>query len=322
MECRMMSGNLQEVHMEQYPTANLYHLSFQQILTFFSVIECGSFTKAAMQLNMSQAAVSRTIANIEWETQLILFVRKVNGALPTPAAKVLYKEWKEVFRGFKAGYLNAYRVQQGYIRDLNIGSIDMEQNINHHIKMLDWFESVYKDNEIKFHYDRTEALREGLLSGKFDLIFTNGFEKEYLEFLGARCKLISPKPCKLFLHESHPLYEKENLDVKKDLHGQKMIFFGTREITSSKQVQDFCKEYGISQRQMQFESDYKNAMIDFRRKTGIFFSEGIFEEGQLGTARAVPLEGISSGLLVAWMDKKLNMMVKNIENYVKEIYTK
>lgn len=73
---------------------------------------------------------------------------------------------------------------------------------------------------------------------------------------------------------------------------------------------------------MQFESDYKNAMIDFRRKTGIFFSEGIFEEGQLGTARAVPLEGISSGLLVAWMDKKLNMMVKNIENYVKEIYTK
>lgn len=118
------------------------------------------------------------------------------------------------------------------------------------------------------------------------------------------------------------MYEKENLDVKKDLQGQKMIFFGTRGITSSKQVQDFCKEYGISQRQMQFESDYKNAMIDFQRKTGIFFSEGIFEEGQLGTARAVPLEGISSGLLVAWMDKKLNMMVKNIENYVKEIYTK
>ena len=47
------------------------------------------------------------------------------------------------------------------------------------------------------------------------------------------------------------------------------------------------------------ESDFGQAAVSFARKTGLFFSEGIFEEGQLGEARRIPLPGFYSGMVLA-----------------------
>lgn len=304
--------------MKDYLTVNVRNLNFQQVITFFTVVECENFTKAAEQLNLSQAAVSRIIANLEMETHLILFVRKVRGAIPTPAGRILYKEWKEALRGIEKGYISAYRAQLGYIRDLNIGAIDMNQDMSYHIRMLDWFEKTFPDSVLKLEYETTEALREGLVSEKYDMIFVNYLEAEYLESVGIRCTRMVEKGCNLFIHKEHPLYHSKSIS-RENLQGEKIIFFGSSSISDSPYFQKFCKEYGVEQKNVRIEPDFKKIIISFARNKGLFFSEGIFEQGQLKEARCLPLAGCTSGLGVAWIEQGNRLPLKEIIQYVQMV---
>lgn len=304
--------------MKDYLTVNVRNLDFQQVITFFTVVECENFTRAADSLNMTQAAVSRIIANLEKETHLILFVRKVRGAIPTPAGRILYKEWKEALRYFEKGYLDAYRAQLGYIRDLNLGCVDMNQDLSHHIKMMDWFEHTFPDNHLKIDYDATEVLRDGLVSRKFDIVFVSLFEAAYLETVGIRCDLLVRKNCNLFVHKTHPLYNKEHI-TPEDLREKSITFFGSTHILASPLMQMFCETYGVEGKDICLEADYKKAVVLFARQTGLFFSEGIFEQNQFREARRLPLDGITSGLVLAWSNQDNSLPIKEITRYVKMV---
>lgn len=265
---------------------------------------------------MSQAAVSRIIANLEMETHLILFVRKVRGAIPTPAGRILYKEWKEAMREFETGYIRAYRAQLGYIKDLNIGCIDMNQELSHHIKLLDWFEKTFPGNVLRVEYDIAEILREGLVSRKFDVLFINYFEAAYLESIGICCRIMVERNCNLFIHKSNPLYNKESISGD-DLKGRKITFLGSCNILSSSHLQKFCGIYGVDVSDICLEEDYNKMVISFVRETGICFSEGIFEQNQLKDARRFPLKGIASGLAVAWMKENNTLPIREIIQYTR-----
>lgn len=65
---------------------DIFHLKVLQ-----TVVECGSFSTAALKLDMSQAAVSRAIAALESELGVSLLTRGRFGAHPTPIGeKVLH----------------------------------------------------------------------------------------------------------------------------------------------------------------------------------------------------------------------------------------
>ncbi|MGI3899335.1 MAG: helix-turn-helix domain-containing protein, partial [Janthinobacterium lividum] len=56
---------------------------YQAMATFVRVVETGSFSAAARQLNVGQPAVSKTIAQLENRLQVSLLVRSTHGLAPT-----------------------------------------------------------------------------------------------------------------------------------------------------------------------------------------------------------------------------------------------
>ena len=58
-----------------------------QLRVLIAVVECQSFSEAALQLEMSQSSVSSAIATLETELGVILFVRGRHGANPTPVGE-------------------------------------------------------------------------------------------------------------------------------------------------------------------------------------------------------------------------------------------
>lgn len=85
-------------------------------------------------------------------------------------------------------------------------------------------------------------------------------------------------------------------------------------------MQKFCKNYNVNSQNILYESDYRKAMLSFIRKTGLFFSENIFEENLGNNVRCIPLEGIKSGLMLAWLHEDLNFAVKEIIQYVQRTH--
>lgn len=68
---------------------------------FCSVIELGSFTKTAEQLNYSQSAVSQTIKNLEKEIGTCLLTRGHEGVKLTKDGQALYPYFQQMVQGEK-----------------------------------------------------------------------------------------------------------------------------------------------------------------------------------------------------------------------------
>jgi DNA-binding transcriptional LysR family regulator len=67
---------------------------FQAMLTFVRVVETGSFSAAARQLNVGQPAVSKTVAQLENRLQVSLLIRSTHGLTPTEAGQRFYERAK------------------------------------------------------------------------------------------------------------------------------------------------------------------------------------------------------------------------------------
>lgn len=77
------------------------HLSLRQIEAFKAVIEHGTISRAAEVLHVSQPAMSKMIANLESDSELVLFDRLKGRLAPTKQGMRLYDEIDRIFAGVR-----------------------------------------------------------------------------------------------------------------------------------------------------------------------------------------------------------------------------
>ena len=99
-------------------------MTFDQLKTFYIVANAGSFTSAAVELNMDQSNVSRKIISMETRLRTKLFTRKARGLVLTPEGQALLEETKEILNrieGMKNIVKNVHSEARGL---LNISVMD------------------------------------------------------------------------------------------------------------------------------------------------------------------------------------------------------
>ncbi|MGF1480144.1 MAG: LysR family transcriptional regulator [Cyanophyceae cyanobacterium] len=77
-------------------SANPFSLKISQLRTLVEVAEQGNFSEAALQLGVSQSAVSHAIATLEEELGVLLFNRGRQGASPTPIGERMIVQARQV----------------------------------------------------------------------------------------------------------------------------------------------------------------------------------------------------------------------------------
>jgi len=75
-------------------------LNLKQLDAFRAVMICGSTAEAAVRLNISQPAVSRSLQNFEATVNYKLFNRKNGRLLPTNEAELLFEEMDQLYSSF------------------------------------------------------------------------------------------------------------------------------------------------------------------------------------------------------------------------------
>ena len=76
-------------------------MDWDKLKIFYAVAESGSFTKATINLNLSQSAISRQIQSLEYELKVQLFERHARGLSLTENGEYLYKTAHEVISKLK-----------------------------------------------------------------------------------------------------------------------------------------------------------------------------------------------------------------------------
>ncbi len=77
------------------------HLNLRQIEAFKAVLECGTVSRAAEVLHVSQPAMSKLIAHLEFDTGLRLFDRVKGRLVPTAQAARLHDQVDRIFSGVR-----------------------------------------------------------------------------------------------------------------------------------------------------------------------------------------------------------------------------
>ncbi len=95
---------------------------FQAMVTFVRVVETGSFSAAARQLNVGQPAVSKTIAQLENRLQVGLLVRSTHSLAPTEAGQRFYERARVAIREADEAELAARGVGAGLSGCLRISA--------------------------------------------------------------------------------------------------------------------------------------------------------------------------------------------------------
>lgn len=96
---RRLTGKEREFIRNGYMTRQ--HLNLRQIEAFKAVIENGTVSRAAEALFVSQPAMSKLIANLEFDTGLQLFDRVKGRLVPTDQAMRLHEQVERIFAGVR-----------------------------------------------------------------------------------------------------------------------------------------------------------------------------------------------------------------------------
>lgn len=164
--------------------------------------ECGTLSKAAEKLFISQPALSRSMNRLEEELGIEIFTRSKNKITLNDNGKLAAGYAREIIR-YEENAINAIRAFDRKNHTISIGScapIPLSE-------LTEALSTLYKDFTISSKIDDSEILLNNLKSGIYDICI---FNKEIKDE-----ELISFKTCSeklyLSLDKSHPLAKKEGI---------------------------------------------------------------------------------------------------------------
>lgn len=95
------------------------HLSYYHI--FYTTAKCGSISRAAEELFISQPAVSKSVKKLEEQLSTTLFIRNKKGVTLTDEGKILYRYISSAFSSIQEGELHLKRNRELEVGRIHIG---------------------------------------------------------------------------------------------------------------------------------------------------------------------------------------------------------
>jgi DNA-binding transcriptional LysR family regulator len=217
-----------------------------RLKVFFTVANRLSFTKAAMELFITQPAVSKHIQELEEQYKIKLFDRNGSKISLTKAGELLLNHTKnifEIYREIDFDLSALINQQQGTLR------LGASTTISHYIipPLLARFHQKLKDIKVSLLNGNTEQIEKALLSKEIEIGIVEGQSKnqsiKYSEFLKDELVLVC--------NNSNPLINKEQITLEE----LKSLRFITREQGSGtlEVIEHALKPFGIKLSQLTIE---------------------------------------------------------------------
>lgn len=134
-------------------------MTLQTLRYFSTLVELGSFTKAAKECFVTQPALSRAIGELEKELGRPLLIRTAKRVWPTHAGKVCYEEAKKVLKQCEILVERVRMDEDDSIGEIRIGYL-FNGNLAYLADIIQKFHTLYPNVVLKTEYkDYNDAYR-------------------------------------------------------------------------------------------------------------------------------------------------------------------
>ena len=143
-------------------------MDLKQLEYFVRVAEMGSFTRAAVSLNVAQPALSRQVRLLEVELRQNLLVRNGRGATPTEAGQVLLEHGRGILHQVERAREELGRVRTGLTGRVALGMPPSVARVLT-VPLMRAFRLTLPEARLSISEGLTTAMQEGLLHGRLDI---------------------------------------------------------------------------------------------------------------------------------------------------------
>jgi DNA-binding transcriptional LysR family regulator len=179
---------------------NTRRMKLSQIQALIAVADCENFSEAALQMELSQSAVSHAIASLETELGVQLFHRGRHGAQLTPVGERVVLHGRQIVRSLEMMVKEAdldKGLQGGVVRIVTFRSVATHILPGIIAQFRDRFPKIAVSIAEVYY---TQAVEEALRSGKADIGFVSlpiSDEFETREILRDKYVVLLPPTAKL-----------------------------------------------------------------------------------------------------------------------------
>lgn len=172
-------------------------MDLKQLEYFVRVAEMGSFTRAAIALDVAQPALSRQVRLLEVELRQNLLIRNGRGALPTEAGKLLLAHSRGILHQVSRAKEELGRVRGSLAGRVAVGMATSLARVLT-VPLITAFRQAMPDATISISEGLSVALQEALINGRLDIaVLYNaqpGSEIEVTPLLEEELLLVRKRP--------------------------------------------------------------------------------------------------------------------------------
>ncbi|WP_367849958.1 LysR substrate-binding domain-containing protein [Rhodoferax sp. WC2427] len=172
-------------------------MDLKQIEYFVRVAELGSFTRAAVALDMAQPALSRQVRLLEVELRQNLLVRNGRGATPTEAGKLLLEHGRGILHQVERAREELGRVRGGLAGRVAIGLPSSLARVLT-VPLTRAFRQQMPDAALSIREGLSVDLQQSLVSGRLDIALLynaqSTAETDISPLMEEELLLVQPRP--------------------------------------------------------------------------------------------------------------------------------
>lgn len=220
-------------------------MTIAQVECFLEAAKQGSFSKAGMELYISQQALSRQIHSLENELGVRLFQRFNYGIQMTPEGEILHGVWNEMLDKHNEAVAHVKRLKEDQHKDVKFGIADMGEFLSEITKGILDFNKKHTDFSMEYEVNATNELLKKLEQGQLHMIIT--YRSELDKYQNLYCRTLNKDPLKIgiYLSKNSSLAARRNLRIE-HLKGQTIGYMGKSFSNDHKERLDMVtKSYDI-----------------------------------------------------------------------------
>ncbi|WP_348814931.1 LysR substrate-binding domain-containing protein [Halomonas sp. H10-59] len=193
-------------------------LSDRQLQAFQHTMDSGSVTAAASRMRIAQPGVTRLLKQLEHDLGFALFSRIKGRLVPTPEARLFYREQQRLWQGLEHLRDSARRIRQRELGGLGISAMPL-LGLTFVPDVIAGMAKDHPDQHLRLSTFRSEQVVEDVVTQRSEIGFSLLGGQD--ERLGASAFTLD-SVC--LLPRDHPLARRESIALK-DLDGQTLIHY-------------------------------------------------------------------------------------------------
>jgi DNA-binding transcriptional LysR family regulator len=265
-------------------------MEIRQLRAFVAIAEAKTFTAGARRVNVTQAAISMQIRQLEEEVGLPLFTRTPRRVILTEAGEKLLERARKILHEHDAALEELAELRGAEHGRLRIGSSSSSFVAEQLPEILQKLRQRFPKADITVFSGTSDVLTQKLLNGEIDIAFVS----LPIDNPNIQTELLFSDEIVAIAHPSHPLAKRRVITVA-ELANEPLIL-GEKGGNTRRLLDEFFSQVGVK----------PNVVMELSRQSAI--NRMVEENMGVGIAGAKSVaKEVAEGKLVTWLIEGASM---------------